>query len=343
MPEVVFYRKYRPQEFEECLGQEHIVSALQGSFKQGNVSHAYLFSGSRGTGKTSFARILAKTLGTTANDLYEIDAASNRGIDDVRALREAVYTLPLESKYKIYIVDEAHMMTKEAFNALLKTLEEPPPHVIFVLATTEIDRLPETIISRCEVHTFKKPSVKTLRDLVLNVAKKEGKDMEKSAAELVALLGDGSFRDTHGILQKIVSSFSGKVITEENVRIVSGVPKKEVVNDLLSAVSEKDVEKGLQAVACATEENIDMKTYVKLILHKMRLILLLRFAKDLEKTIKEEVSEEDFEFLKGLAMTSGSNVTSSSLLAFLESADLVGKTAIPQLPIELAVIKSCGV
>ncbi|MDO8619932.1 MAG: AAA family ATPase, partial [bacterium] len=137
----VLYRKYRPQSFKEVLGQEHVVEALEGAIKLGRVAHAYLFCGSRGTGKTSVARILANALGTSESDLYEIDAASNRGIDDIRLLREGVSSVPFESKYKIYIVDEVHMLTKEAFNALLKTLEEPPAHVIFILATTELEKV----------------------------------------------------------------------------------------------------------------------------------------------------------------------------------------------------------
>src|SRR3989344_575099 len=132
----VFYRKYRPQEFRDVIGQDHVVRVLEGAVKLGNISHAYLFSGPRGTGKTSVARILSRAVGTSSNDLYELDAASNRGIDDVRAIRESVVTLPFESKYKVYVLDEVHMLSKSASNALLKTLEEPPAHVVFILATT---------------------------------------------------------------------------------------------------------------------------------------------------------------------------------------------------------------
>ncbi|HXK39597.1 MAG TPA: AAA family ATPase, partial [Candidatus Paceibacterota bacterium] len=148
------YRKYRPQSFDAVRGQDHIVAVLSSALEKGQVGHAYLFSGTRGTGKTSVARIFAKALGIGEQDTYELDAASNRGIDDVRALRDAVHVMPFGSPYKIYIIDEVHMLTKEAFNALLKTLEEPPAHVIFILATTEFEKLPETIVSRCEVHTF---------------------------------------------------------------------------------------------------------------------------------------------------------------------------------------------
>ena len=136
MTQVALYRKYRPQAFDQVVGQDQVVKTLHGAIAKGNISHAYLFAGTRGTGKTSIARIFAKEIGTHENDLYELDAASNRGIDEMRSLREAVNTLPFSSRYKVYIIDECHMLTKEAFNALLKTLEEPPSHVVFILATT---------------------------------------------------------------------------------------------------------------------------------------------------------------------------------------------------------------
>ncbi len=211
------YRKYRPLGWDAVRGQEHIVETLQSSIKLGNVAHAYLFFGSRGTGKTTVARIVARELGTSDNDIFEMDAASNRGIDDIRELRENISTLPFDSKYKVYIIDEAHMLTKEAWNAMLKTLEEPPAHVVFILATTELEKVPETIVSRCQVYTFKKPTMATLRDLAIDTAKSEGFTLEPAGADLVALLGDGSFRDMYGMLQKAIAGSVDKKISLKEI------------------------------------------------------------------------------------------------------------------------------
>ena len=342
MNEIALYRKYRPQNFKDVLGQENIVKVLEGSIALGNISHSYLFAGSRGTGKTSIARIFAKAIGCSDNDLYEIDAASNRGIDDIRELREAVNTLPFESPYKVYIIDEVHMLTKEAFNALLKTLEEPPKHIVFILATTEIEKLPETVVSRCQVFTFKKPSQKILKELVLNLAKKEGFKIESSSADLIAILGDGSFRDTQGILQKILSFSKDKKISAEEVEQVAGAPRASLVNDFIKSIDDKDLPRGLEAIKSAVSNNIDMPVYLKLVLRKMRAILLLKYAKNMESSIKEEYSEEDFSFLKELSTKKESNINSKTLFEMLTAYDAVARANIPELPLELALIKICS-
>jgi len=336
------YRKYRPTNFKDVLGQDHIVKPLSITIKNGNISHAYLFAGSRGIGKTSIARIFAKDIGTSANDIYEIDGASNRGIDDVRALREAVNTLPFDSKYKVYIIDECHMLTKEAFNALLKTLEEPPKHVVFILATTEIDKLPATIVSRCEVHQFRKPTQKFLKDAIERVSKKEGFSLEPASADLIALLGDGSFRDTLGILQKIIGSSSDKKISVEEVELVTGAPRESLINDFVLALSDKDLKNGLLCIKKAVDQSVDIKVFVKLILRKMRFVLLLRFAPDFEETVKSELSSEDFVLLKKIATDKNSHINSEVLKTLLEAHNLISFSALPELPLELATIKICG-
>ena len=239
-PHVALYRKYRPQSFDDVVGQPQIVQLLTSTIKQKKVSHAYLFCGGRGTGKTTVARIFARDIGCNPEDIIEIDAASNRGIDEIRELREAVRTAPFSSEYKVYIIDEAHMLTKEAANALLKTLEEPPSHVIFILATTDPEKLPATITSRCQKIVFKSPDIATLASRLQYVAKEEGKDIDIATAELVAVHGKGSYRDALGVLEQVITT-SKKKISEDEVLAFLGVTDKETVLRLLEAVCKKDV------------------------------------------------------------------------------------------------------
>ena len=340
--EGVLYRKYRPTKFSDVIGQSHIVKVLEGAIKLSNISHAYLFSGPRGTGKTSMARILSREIGTSPNDLVEMDAASNRGIDDVREIRESVNTLPFESRYKVYIIDEVHMLTRDAWNAFLKTLEEPPRHVVFILATTELEKVPETVISRCQTFQFKQPNQATLKDFALSIAKLEGVILEPSAAELVALLGDGSFRDAHGILEKVLSSTKDKKITREEIEQVTGAPKAELVRDILSALVEKNIERGLKAIQKAGEANADMKLFAKLILERLRFLFLLRLKAGMDDYIKDQISEDDFKFLKALADKAGPDLTAEVLLRFITAYEDSGRTSIPELALELALADSIG-
>ncbi len=341
LPNTVLYRKYRPQDWSDVIGQEHIISVLEGSLKLKRLAHAYLFSGSRGTGKTTVARIFAKAIGVSENDIYEIDAASNRGIDDIREIRDGVNVLPFESPYKVYIIDEVHMLTKEAFNALLKTLEEPPAHALFILATTETDKIPETVVSRCQVFTFRKPTREILKDLVTKVAKKEGFTVESGAADLIALLGDGSFRDTLGILQKVISFSGDKKISIGEVETITGAPKGTLVNDFVTFISKKDKEKALSTLSKVSEGNISIKTFTTLVLEKLRMILLLKNAPGLVKELKENVSEDDWKVIETLAKEKDGHINSQVLLEFLKAYSLVGKSYIESLPVELAVIEAC--
>lgn len=335
--EGVLYRKYRPQTFKDVVGQEHVTKVLEGAVKLGNISHAYLFAGSRGTGKTSVARILAQEIGTSSEDVYEMDAASNRGIDDVRAIRESVSTLPFNSEKKVYIIDEVHMLTKDAWNAFLKTLEEPPAHVVFVLATTELEKVPETVVSRCQVYTFKRPNESLLREFAVEISKLEGVTLPKDAAELVAILGDGSFRDTHGILEKVLSSTTDKKITREEVEAVTGAPKAEAVRHILEAIVLKDLERGVKAVNAVKEANADMKLFTKLVLERLRFIFLIRLKAGMDDVIQKEVSEDDYNFLKDLAGKADKTLTSDVLLRFIQAYSDIGRTALPELALELAL------
>ena len=342
MADIALYRKYRPENWNDVLGQEHIVVALEQALSSGRVSHAYLFAGPRGTGKTSIARIVARNIGCTDKDCYEMDAASTRGIDDIRELRESVRTFPFESPYKVYIIDEVHMLTKEAFNALLKTLEEPPSHAVFILATTELHKLPETIVSRCQTYHFKKPTQAVLKKMVAKVAGEEGVNLESASADLIAFLGDGSFRDAQGVLQKVLGSVSGKKISHAHVEMITGAPPSELVNDFVKAVTKKDAGVGIVAVRKAASSGVDMKLYVHLILQKLRSALLLRFAPDTKEAIAEELTAEDFAFVDGLARDSNATLNSSVLSELISAYQSVGKFVIPELPLELALIRIVG-
>lgn len=337
--EIALYRKYRPQKFSDVLGQDHIVKVLEGSVKIKRISHAYLFTGARGTGKTSIARILAREIGCQEEDLYEIDAASNRGIDDIREIKQSVSASPFRSPYKVYIVDEVHMLTKEAGNALLKTLEEPPSYVVFILATTEPDKLPETVISRCQVFNFKRPSQIVLRDMVSVVAKKEGFSLEPSSADLIAVLSEGSFRDALGILQKILSFSKDKKISVAEVEMVTGAPKGELVNKFIASIASGELENGLKAVSEVVSQNVDVKTFLKIVLQRIRFTLLLRLKAGLDEEIERELKREDFEFLKKLAEQNDSRINSHTLLELLDAYEKTNLSHIAQLPLELALVK----
>ena len=232
------YRKYRSKSLDEIVGQEHITETLSTALKTGRISHAYLFTGPRGVGKTSIARILAHEINglpytddSTHMDIIEIDAASNRRIDEIRELRDKVYIAPTSAKYKVYIIDEVHMLTKEAFNALLKTLEEPPAHVVFILATTDMHKLPETIVSRTQHYSFKPAETTKVVDLLRTIATKEQIGIDDEALAFLAEHGGGSFRDSVSMLDQ--ASNNGSKVTITDAQRLLGVPSKEAVETLL--------------------------------------------------------------------------------------------------------------
>ncbi len=335
---IALYRKYRPKNFEEVIGQDHIVKALSTSLKANNIAHAYLLCGPRGIGKTTIARIIASELGSSANDIYEMDAASNRGIDDVRNIRENVRTMPFDSKYKIYILDEVHMFTKDAWNALLKTIEEPPSHVVFILATTELDKIPETIISRCQTFTFRKPTNSILSSVVNNVAKKEGYSLEKGGAELISLLADGAFRDGLGILQKVISFSKNKNIEVKNIEEITGAPNSILVNNFLDAIVEENIEKGFETIEQVSKQNIDLMVYMKMILAKLRFALMLRYAPGSKKSIENLVSTDDLNYIENLISSKSKNISSNTLSTLLEAYQSQRNAIIEEIPLELALI-----
>ena len=340
MHDLALYRKYRPADFKEVLGQEHITKVLESSVKTGKVSHAYLFVGSRGTGKTTVARIFSKEIGVSPNDLYEIDAASNRGIEDIKELRNGVRVLPFDSKYKIYIIDEVHMLSKDAWGALLKTLEEPPKHVIFILATTELHKVPDTIISRCQVFTFKKASMEMCKKILLDVAEKEGFDLDLGSAELLSILADGSFRDALGELQRVINFSKNKKIKREDIEKLIGAPKTTLVNGYISAIAEMNLEKGIATVKEASLANLDMKLFFKLIIQKFRMAMILRYAPKMTEEMRGDLSDEDIEFLQELIKKDKKGILrSGSLSTLLESYQNMDNAFISELPLEIALIK----
>jgi DNA polymerase-3 subunit gamma/tau len=336
---MALYRTYRPASFKEVRGQEEVVSVLEAAVRKGEIAHAYLFAGGRGTGKTSMARILARAVGTHEQDIYEMDAASNRGIDEIRELREGVSTLPFESKYKFYIIDEAHALTKDAWGALLKTLEEPPAHAVFVLATTELDRVPETIQSRCQVYRFNKPSHETLKRLVLDVAKKEGASLEPAGAELIALVGDGSFRDTLGTLQKVLTISEDKRLSEAEIAKVIGAPPGKLLNDCLSALAAGGTAKALEAYHAALSQGAEPQMFVLLAVAKIRAVLLMRFAPTMKKELAEQFGPEDLALIEKLSGKEGAGINSHLLAELLTALIEIARAPMPAIPFELALYR----
>lgn len=330
------YRTYRPKSFADIKGQDAVVSALADSLAAKKVGHAYLFAGSRGLGKTSIARIFARELGTKESDLYEIDAASHTQVDHMRSLIENVYTLPFESPYKVYILDEAHMLSKSAWNALLKTLEEPPSHVIFILATTELEKVPETVQSRCQVFMFKKPTNEGLTSLIEEVGKAEGYTIERPAAELIALTADGSYRDALSVLEKALSRVAGKkTLSREDAEAATGAPRHALVHALVAALGEGKAEPALAAIQEANRAGIDMPLFLALVTRYVRQVLLVRHAPELAAELKDELGEA-YEEAKQLA-GSGQMLSHQTLIALLDAAERVRYSPVPSLPLELAV------
>lgn len=313
---IALYRKYRPEHFEDVVGQPNVVEVLTKSIANKTPSHAYLFCGGRGTGKTTVARIFARDIGCNPEDIIEIDAASNRGIDEIRELREAVRTAPFSSPFKVYIVDEAHMLTKEASNALLKTLEEPPHHVIFILATTDPEKLPETIVSRCQKLVFSSPSIDVLASRLEYVAKSEDAKLTHDGAVLIAKHGKGSYRDALGVLEQVLS-LTYKEYTYDTIAQFLGEPEELLLIQLLTAISKKDTEELFAVVQKLRAHGESLRTYDAFI-EVVRQALLGRIGKT--DGVKEEVAS----FGKEFPLV----INSALVLTLLEKRDLVEKTSL---------------
>ncbi len=340
----VIARKWRPQTFGDVVFQDHVSKTIQNSITQGRITHAYLFSGPRGVGKTTMARILAKALncvegptptpcGVCENcveikqgnsfDVIEIDGASNNGVDNIRELRENVNFAPAKSKYKIYIIDEVHMVTTQAFNALLKTLEEPPPHVVFIFATTEMHKIPETILSRCQKYFFKKIPVEKVVDHLRNIVTKEGYKISENALFPVARIADGSMRDAQSLLEQVIS-FSGVAtggdteISEEDALSIMGVVPTESYIRLMNLISDTDG-KGLMAeVDKIVSMGIDISRYSSGLIEVIRSLRLINSGVDLQGILG--LSAEEMKSLRNAAV----KFTDEELSRFfVNGADLV--------------------
>ena len=310
------YRKYRPKGWDEVIGQAHVVQTLKNAIASDRVGHAYLFAGPRGTGKTTMARLLAKAVNCLAEDpkqrpcnqcanckavnenrfldLIEIDAASNTGVDDIRDLRDKINFAPSQGKYKLYIIDEVHMLSTQAFNALLKTLEEPPPHAIFILATTEIHKIPATVLSRCQRHEFRRVPVDEIVANLQQIVKAEGLKADDEALLLIARQATGSMRDAQSLLDQLSSM--GESITLELAQTVLGTATSQTVLAVIASIREREPATGLDAIHQALDSGADPRTLARQIVEYLRDLMLIQMgnAEQVEATreLKTRLSED---------------------------------------------------
>lgn len=357
MPQQALYLKWRPALFNEVVGQEHITRTLRNALKSGRVRHAYLFSGPRGTGKTTTARLLAKAVNCTHPDpevrpcnecatcravnegrfldLIEIDAATHTGVDDVRDLRDKIAFSPGEGRFKVYIIDEVHRFSGSAFDALLKTLEEPPEHAIFVLATTEIDKVPPTIKSRCLQFEFRRFSVQEVADRLQMIIDGEGMKAERAALEMIARQGTGSMRDSISLLDQIVTD-SVELISLELVQRVLGTASSAAVKDLVECLIAGDVAQGLRVINAAVDNGTDPRQFGQQMVEYLRCILLAQTA----GAEMIEASAEERAAYSEQAGRIGRTSLIRAIRAFNEAITGHRGGWQPQLPLELALIES---
>lgn len=300
------YRKYRSRTFDEVVGQDQVINSIKYQVKNSTVSHAYIFSGTRGTGKTSTAKILARAVncehpidGNPCNecetcksilrgtnlDVVEMDAASNNGVDDIRDLREKAFYPPSTSKYKVYIIDEVHMLSKGAFNALLKILEEPPKHLIFILATTEIERVPQTILSRTQRYTFKRISIDTISKNISEILAKEGKTIDEAGIDLIAQMADGSMRDAVSLLDRVVAINDNNISYDKIIEVL-GVTTEDTLFELATSILNSDASSIIMSVANLADDGKDMMVLIDGIVSFFRNILIAKNLSDPRKIIR---------------------------------------------------------
>lgn len=356
MEYTALYRKFRPLTFDEIVGQEHIVKTIKNEIINNRVGHAYLFNGGRGTGKTSAAKILARAVnclnpkdGEPCNeceickaalegsltDIVEMDAASNNSVEDVRAIRDEVNFLPTLAKYRVYIIDEVHMLSTGAFNALLKTLEEPPAHVKFILATTEPQKLPATILSRCQRFDFKKISNQNIEKRLDFVCKESKIDITPEAKKLIAILAEGAMRDALSILERCMQE--EELITEDLVKELVGIPKTENVNQITTSILNKDTENALKTIDNVLEQGKDISNFLWEIIKYVKDILVYK-----TNTKLEIYSEEELANIKKLAEATSKERLISIIYELSNLANEIKWSSQKLIMFQVCIIKLCN-
>lgn len=360
MSYTALYRKFRPQEFSDVKGQDHIVTSLQNQIKADRIGHAYLFCGTRGTGKTSVAKIFARAVnclhpvdgspcgecelcksvaaGTSMN-VIEIDAASNNGVDNIREIREEVGYGPTEGRFKVYIIDEVHMLSAGAFNALLKTLEEPPAYVIFILATTEVHKIPVTILSRCQRYDFHRISLDTIASRLMELLQKEGIKAEERAVRYIAKAADGSMRDALSLLDQCIAFFLGQELTYEGVLSVLGAVDTEVFSRLHDAVRNGDVRGAMEIVEEITVSGRELNQFASDFCWYLRNLLLMKSAGNIEDLL--DLSSENLEVMKKQAKDTEAEVLMRHIRVFSELLSSLRYSTEKRILMEVALIKLC--
>ena len=363
---LVLYRKYRPRTFSEVIGQEHVVKTLTNAILSGMISHAYLFYGPRGSGKTTIARLLAKALNCESRqgfepcnkcstcleindgralDLIEIDAASHRGIDEIRELRDGIRFVPTKSKYKVFIVDESHQLTREAANALLKTLEEPPDYAIFILATTEIHKMIPTIVSRCQRFDFRRLTVPEIIRKLEWICQNEKIEIEKPALELISLNASGSFRDAESLLDQALT-FSGTLgkerkISAEDIKNLLGLVEINLIQSFVDLISQKNTSGAIKFLNEKIDQGLDLQEFAKALINYLRQMLILKTVgvSDNKNPIISGLTKEEFQKLQSQTENFTESEIFKILNLFLEAENKMKYSPILQLPLELAIIE----